>query len=111
MSQGNALLDEQFPGEERPSFLELESNASLTLHFGHPLMMDGLRPVSPNFQYIGMMNCRPAEPLPKDLKDFMDSSTEGVIYVSFGSVLKVYLITLYYSFEVLKVFSGLSNER
>ena len=36
-----------------------------------------------------MLNCKPAEPLPKDLQVFMDNSgPDGVIYVSFGSVFK-----------------------
>jgi hypothetical protein len=49
------------------------------------MIMDGNRPVAPNFVYIGMMNCREPKPLPKDLKEFMDSAgKEGVIYVSFG---------------------------
>ncbi len=57
------------------------------LHYGHPMIMDGNRPVSPNFQYIGMLNCRPARPLPDDLEAFMKSGREhGVIYVSFGTV-------------------------
>ena len=43
----------------------------------------------PNFQFIGMMNCKPPKPLPKDLQEFFDTSGEaGVIYVSFGSVLQ-----------------------
>eukprot|EP00095_Tigriopus_kingsejongensis_P001001 snap_masked-scaffold1486_size38793-processed-gene-0.3 protein:Tk01001 transcript:snap_masked-scaffold1486_size38793-processed-gene-0.3-mRNA-1 annotation:"udp-glucuronosyltransferase 2c1-like" len=84
----DAILDENFPGVERPALLDLERNASLALHFGHPLIMDGNRPYAPNFISIGMMNCRPAQPLPKDLKAFMDNAPDGVIYVSFGSVVK-----------------------
>jgi hypothetical protein len=90
LSRVNALLDKHFPGEPRPDLLELERSASLALHFGHPAIMDGLRPVAPNFVYVGMMNCRPPVALPKDLEDFMKTGKEnGVIFVSFGSVLKV----------------------
>jgi hypothetical protein len=79
------FLAKHFPGESYPPLLELEKNASLALHFGHPLIMDGLRPIAPNFVYLGMMNCREATTLPKDLKKFMDSGEkDGVIYVSFG---------------------------
>ena len=49
--------------------------------------MDGMRPVPPNIVYCGMMQCRKARPLAGDLKQFMDSATEGVLYVSFDSVL------------------------
>ncbi len=89
MSKLEGILDKHFPGEERPSLLELEKNVSVAFHYGHPMIMDGHRPVMPNFQYLGMMNCRPAQALPKDLEAFMRSGKEqGVIYVSFGSVVK-----------------------
>ena len=78
------LLDDTFPGVERPSLLDLEKGVSLTLHFGHQFIADGNRPITPNHVYIGMMNCREAKPLPGDLKKFMDSGKDGVIYVSFG---------------------------
>ena len=78
------ILDEMLPGVERPSLLDLEKGASLTLHYGHQFIGDGNRPIAPNHIYIGMMNCREAKPLPEDLKKFMDSGKDGVIYVSFG---------------------------
>ena len=67
---------------------EIEAKASAVLAQGNPLVMRGLRPVPPNLVYCGMMQCRPAQELPEDLKQFMDSATEGVLYVSFGSVLQ-----------------------
>ena len=67
---------------------ELEGGASLVLCQGNPLVMGGLRPVPPNLVYCGMMQCRQAMPLPPDLREFMDSATQGVVLVSFGSVLQ-----------------------
>jgi hypothetical protein len=52
------VLDRHFPGVDRPRLLEMEKSASLTLHFGHPFILDGLRPIAPNYVYVGMMNCR-----------------------------------------------------
>jgi glucuronosyltransferase len=50
--------------------------------------MDGLRPMSPNYIQVGMMNCRVAKPLPENLAEFLDGAGEhGAIFVSFGSVL------------------------
>jgi hypothetical protein len=44
--------------------------------------MDGVRPTNPNFVSVGMMNCRPAQPLPDKLQKFMDESgDDGVILV------------------------------
>ena len=79
-----SLLDQQFPGEQRKPLLELEKNVSLFFTFGHPLIADGLRPVAPNFVYLGMMNCRDPKPLPDNLQSFIDGAKDGVIFVSFG---------------------------
>ena len=50
--------------------------------------MGGMRPVPPNIVYCGMMQCREPKDLPDDLKQYMDSAKEGVVFVSFGSVLQ-----------------------
>ena len=78
------LLAKHFPGVPYPPLLELEKDVALGLHFGHPLIMDGLRPTAPNYVYLGMMNCKDPKPLPTDLREFMDGAKDGVIYVSFG---------------------------
>ena len=81
------MLDKHFPEDVRLPLSELEKSTSLVLHFGHPLLMDGMRPVMPNFQYIGLANCRPAQKLSDELESFMRGGKEhGVIYVSFGTV-------------------------
>ena len=67
--------------------------------------MTNFRPVMPKTIMSGLMTCRPAEPLPKDLNDFVEvknsiehlfvlttilqGAEHGVIFVSFGSVIKV----------------------
>jgi hypothetical protein len=79
-----ALLDKHFPGEQRSSLLDIEINASLALTFGHPLIANGLRPVSHNYVTVGMMNCKEAMPLSPDLQTFMYEAKDGVIFVSFG---------------------------
>ena len=69
------MVDEYFPKDSRPhrpSLLELEREAGLALQFGNPLIADGMRPVSPNYVMIGMMNCRKANPLPDWLNNFVE---------------------------------------
>ncbi len=112
LRKGEELLDKHFPGEPRVPLQDLERNASLALHYGHPLIMDGMRPLSPSFQYIGMMNCRDPEPLPRDLADFMsgkEASEHGVVYVSFGSVLKAKEMGEGKRRMLLNVFKGLKQ--
>jgi glucuronosyltransferase len=86
------ILDKHFPDDPRPgrpSLIALEREAALAFQFGHHMLMDGMRPLSPNYIQIGMMNCRPPKDLPPKIKKFMDESgDEGVIYVSFGSVIQ-----------------------
>ena len=95
------ILDEMFPGVERPSLLDLEKGASLTLHFGHQFIGDGNRPITPNHIYIGMMNCREPKQLPEDLQKFMDSGKDGVIYVSFGYVIYIWIFIVKDTFSSL----------
>ena len=42
------ILKKHFPNEEIPDLTNLERKASLSLSFGHPLILDGWRPVAPN---------------------------------------------------------------
>ncbi len=91
LSRQEQLLDKHFPNSVRPSLTELERNAALGLHFGHPLLLDGARPTAPNFQYVGMMNCRRADltSIPKDVSEFIEGAGEhGFIFVSFGTAVQ-----------------------
>ena len=49
----NGLLDKHFPGETRPTLLELERNISLAFTFGHPFILDGWSPMVPNSVHLG----------------------------------------------------------
>ena len=95
LSKVNEFLDQQFPGEERPGILEIERNTSLVLQFGHPLILDGWAPMVPNYIQLGMMNCRPGNPFPTGdvIGDFLKNSKKGVIFISFGSIIKGSLMT------------------
>uniref|UniRef100_A0A3P8WT35 Uncharacterized protein n=1 Tax=Cynoglossus semilaevis TaxID=244447 RepID=A0A3P8WT35_CYNSE len=43
-------------------------------------------PILPNFKYVGGIHCRPANPLPEDIEEFVQSSGEhGVVVFSLGS--------------------------
>ena len=40
--------------------------------------------------FVGMMNCRPGKPFPAEDKvgEFLDKSKNGVVFMSFGSIIK-----------------------
>uniref|UniRef100_UPI003AABC7F3 UDP-glucuronosyltransferase 1-2-like isoform X1 n=1 Tax=Centroberyx gerrardi TaxID=166262 RepID=UPI003AABC7F3 len=47
------------------------------------------RPTMPNIIYIGGFQCKPSEPLPSELEEFVESSGEhGVILMSLGTLVK-----------------------
>ena len=43
-------------------------------------------PTLPNVKFIGGLSAKPAEPLDPEFQSFMDSGKDGVIVVSFGSL-------------------------
>ncbi|KAG8454750.1 hypothetical protein GDO86_001104 [Hymenochirus boettgeri] len=46
------------------------------------------RPMMPSAVYIGGFQCKPPKSLPQDIKEFMDSGTEGVVVFSLGTIVK-----------------------
>ena len=72
---------------ERPvaSFKDLTLNASLCLQLRDNLI-DFIRPEMPDVIPVARLMAREAKPLPTDLQSYMDQSTNGVILVSFGTV-------------------------
>ncbi|KAB5528240.1 hypothetical protein PHYPO_G00138040 [Pangasianodon hypophthalmus] len=46
------------------------------------------RPLLPNFIYVGGLHCTPAEPLPKDMEEFVQSSgDDGVVVFTLGTLI------------------------
>ncbi|KAM6150518.1 LOW QUALITY PROTEIN: UDP-glucuronosyltransferase 2A1-like [Erethizon dorsatum] len=47
------------------------------------------RPYLPNFEFVGGLHCKPANPLPREMEEFVQSSGEdGVVVFSLGSMVK-----------------------
>ncbi|XP_036083776.1 UDP-glucuronosyltransferase 2A2 isoform X1 [Rousettus aegyptiacus] len=47
------------------------------------------RPYLPNFEFVGGLHCKPAQPLPKEMEEFVQSSGEyGIVVFSLGSMVK-----------------------
>ena len=83
---------------------------ALYINHGSPFLGDGLRPVSPKTIHAGLMSCRPAQPLPQDLLEFVQSAQYGVILVSFGSILQASAMPEYKRQMMLRVFSRLEQK-
>ena len=76
---------------------------------GHHPVTHGAWAYLPNTIGVGAMGLKDAKPLPEDLKKFMDSASDGVAFVSFGSTLdpskmpKVKLDLIVETFKNLKM--------
>uniref|UniRef100_A0A3P9LW19 UDP-glucuronosyltransferase n=1 Tax=Oryzias latipes TaxID=8090 RepID=A0A3P9LW19_ORYLA len=80
-----ALCDRYF--EHNVNVMSLMQGADLWL-MRTDFTFDFPRPTMPNIIYIGGFQCKPANPLPADLEDFMQSSGEhGVILMTLGTLL------------------------
>ncbi|XP_055597965.1 UDP-glucosyltransferase 2-like [Uranotaenia lowii] len=81
------LLAKKFPGLAIPSVRDIAKNASLVLVNQH-YTLSGARPLVPVVVEVGGVHIEPVKPLPDDLAKLLDSSVEGVILISWGSVLR-----------------------
>ena len=100
------ILAKHFPNEDIPDLIELEKDVSVAFTFGHPLFLDGWSPMAPNYVQLGMMNCRPAKEFPPDdaIGNFLKKSKNGVVFMSFGSVVQPSLMPKEYKDIFLNVF-------
>nr|XP_049705877.1 UDP-glycosyltransferase UGT5 isoform X4 [Helicoverpa armigera] len=71
-------------GEDTPALSELNNNVDMLFINIHPVF-EGIRPVPPSVVYMGGLHQKPEKELPADLKKYLDSSKNGVIYISFGT--------------------------
>lgn len=62
-------------------------DVSLTLLFSH-FSTSSIRPILQNMIEIGGIHVESPKQLPQDIQEFLDSSPEGVIYFSMGSIIQ-----------------------
>ena len=81
-------LKQKFGINETVSLHNTPDKASVKFVVGHHTI-DYPGPMLPSAVLIGNLNdVIPAPPMPKDVKHFLDNSPEGVVYLSFGSMIK-----------------------
>ncbi|CAH0598246.1 unnamed protein product [Chrysodeixis includens] len=79
----NNIIRKYF-GEETPSLAKLGDNVDMMFLNVFPVFV-GIHPVPPNVVFTGGLHQNIEKPLPEDLKKYLDSSKNGVIYISFGT--------------------------
>ncbi|OWR46327.1 UDP-glycosyltransferase UGT33J1 [Danaus plexippus plexippus] len=86
----NILLEKLF-GSDIPPLHELANNVNLLFLNVHPIWIDN-QPVPPNVVFIGGIHKQPPEEIPTDLLYFLNASTNGFVYISFGTNVKPSLL-------------------
>ncbi|PSN43365.1 hypothetical protein C0J52_23089 [Blattella germanica] len=74
----------RYLGSSMPYLGDLEKNVSLVFT-NVPTSNHFVVPKVPALVELGQMHFQEVKPLPKDLQDFLDEATEGVIYFSLGT--------------------------
>ncbi|XP_075979920.1 UDP-glucosyltransferase 2-like [Anticarsia gemmatalis] len=79
----NKKLKQKF-GPNTPDVATLRKNVQMLFVNSYPFFTNN-RPVPPNIVYMGGLHLKPVKELPKDLKEYLDNSARGVVYISFGT--------------------------
>ncbi|CAK1554025.1 unnamed protein product [Leptosia nina] len=80
----NEMLKRRF-GNDVPPISEIRKKYVQATFLNVVPIWDSNRPVPPNLIYIGSLPNYVPKELPHDLKEFLDASEHGVIYMSFGT--------------------------
>ncbi len=82
----NSIIQEYAPEKPAVTFAELYKQSKLHLVNLDSICFDYPRMSAPHYQFIAGAGNIEANPLPPELKTFVDEAKEGVILVSFGSI-------------------------
>nr|XP_023024873.1 UDP-glucuronosyltransferase 2B7-like [Leptinotarsa decemlineata] len=74
----------KYLGNKVPYLGDVIGNTSIFLVNGN-CIVHNVRANVPNVIQVSQMHIKEKKPLPKDLQDYLDSATEGVIYLSLGT--------------------------
>lgn len=103
----NKIMHQHFP--EAPNLKEIMYNISLVFLNSHESVNQPV-PHVPNMIQIGGFHVSPPKDLPKDLKEFLNNATEGVVYFSMGSNIKPSQISEEQKQFLLRAFSKIKQK-
>ncbi|XP_046750933.1 UDP-glycosyltransferase UGT5-like [Diprion similis] len=103
MPQQQALANKYLSDSEKeiPSLEEIESQADFILLNSHHIFSTP-RPYMENMKNVAGMHLKSSKPLPSDLRQYIDSSENGVILFSLGSAMQSILMPA----NTIKVLKG-----
>ncbi|XP_075217442.1 UDP-glycosyltransferase UGT5-like isoform X4 [Lycorma delicatula] len=80
-------LTKMYFGESLPPLYDIYKNTSIILTNSHYSFRQ-IQPFLPNLIEIGGIHLKDPKPLPKDLQEVLDKSSQGVILLTLGSMLR-----------------------
>lgn len=105
----NQMYQDAFP-DPKPSLDEAMKNVNLVLLNSH-FTLSYPRPYVPNMIEVGGLHInRVPNPLPQDIKEYLDSAKEGVIYCSMGSNIESTSLPVEKREAFLKAFAQLKEK-
>ncbi|XP_038217899.1 UDP-glucosyltransferase 2-like [Zerene cesonia] len=94
-------------GEDIPSFEVLHDKYVHMLILNEHQIWAENHPIPPNILFVGGIHQAPDKALPSDLQEYLDSSKNGVIYISFGTSVRTKTLSVETVKLMAKVFSEL----
>ncbi|XP_050521172.1 UDP-glucosyltransferase 2-like [Daktulosphaira vitifoliae] len=76
-------------GKNAPDASSLFKSTTVLMFINSYFTFETSRPMIPNLIQIGGIHVSQPKPLPEDIKQFIEDSPDGVIYFSFGSIVKM----------------------
>nr|UEN71104.1 UDP-glucosyltransferase 403G1 [Meteorus pulchricornis] len=104
----HTIVEEAF-GPGVPPLGEIAKKESAILVNSH-YSLQGAKPNVPNVVEIGGLHIRPSKPLPNDLKKILDDAKEGVLFFSWGSMIKTSSMSNQKLDEILKAIGNIPRK-
>ena len=82
------IITKYIPERPPKTLMQLYQESEMFLINLDNIITDYPRVSAPHYQFIGGMGSIPAKPLPKELEEFVSGAEDGIIVVSFGSLIK-----------------------
>ncbi|XP_016966273.1 UDP-glucosyltransferase 2-like [Drosophila biarmipes] len=104
------IYNEVFPEKDQPTLKELRKNISIAFVGAHLIAEGPIRPLVPATIEIGGIQVKDKpDPLPKDIEQFLNKSSQGAVFLSLGSNIKSSTVKPEIVQTIFKVLSGLKE--
>lgn len=109
LRNNDAITRKFIRDENMPHLRDLTKQTSMIFVNSH-YSFTGVKPNSPAVIELGGIHIKEAKPLDAELQAFLDSANEGVIYVSWGSMIRADSLPIEKRTALLKAFSSFKQK-